>query len=102
MLNQIKQLVWFSPNNLSYYVRWCRFVSSYEIGETNKYGHILVAIIHYFPNKKPFCGSFTDFSKYIDDTSLSSLVYARYYYLKRTFKLSLSSKLELLAWKLRK
>lgn len=87
MKKETHLLIWFNPYNLEYYSKFIRLRSQYDIGDINKFGHILVNVIHIDTRiETPVSLSFNDFDSLSSYIYLKSLRYDRLRHLPKRFK----------------
>lgn len=88
----VKYLIWLNPQNGTYCIRYCRYVSIYDIDDTDKYGHVLVNILHLdFHEKKFFSMSFHDYTEFEEKQLNKFLAHDRKINFKRNLLISISN-----------
>jgi len=98
----VKYLTWLNPKNGELCIRYCRFLSNYDIGDIDGYGHILINILHLdYQDKKFYSMSFKDYEDFTSERLDKFLKRNRFKNLKRNFNLSMSDKLFKVAQRLR-
>lgn len=98
-----KLLYFLNTKNQTYFTKYCQYLSSIDVGQTDYNGHVLVNVLHTnVIDDKIYSMSFKDFSTFCEKQRELFLKRARYKNFKRNLKEAISKKLIRLARRISK